>query len=122
MTEIDRLKEKLINLRLKEMANNIENLVAQAAQHNRGPIDILDQLAEIELEYRRQKAIKSKWNQSKLTEKITIDQFDFNHHSSRKEQKTHIINLLSTDFIRSRVDVILIGNPGVGKTFLAKCL
>ncbi|MBF0510376.1 MAG: ATP-binding protein [Deltaproteobacteria bacterium] len=66
--------------------------------------------------------MKSKWNQSKLTERITIDQFDFNHHSSRKEQKTHIINLLSTDFIRSRVDVILIGNPGVGKTFLAKCL
>ena len=33
-----------------------------------------------------------------------------------------IQNLLSLDFVSQKKDIILIGNPGVGKTFLAKCI
>lgn len=66
--------------------------------------------------------IKLRWQQSRLNEKITIDQFDFNHHKSRKDQKTQILNLLNLDFLKEHKDVILIGNPGTGKTFLAKCI
>jgi DNA replication protein DnaC len=36
--------------------------------------------------------------------------------------KTRLLNLLNLDFIAAHSDVILIGNPGTGKTFLAKCL
>jgi DNA replication protein DnaC len=42
--------------------------------------------------------------------------------SSRKNQKSRILNLLDLGFIEQRKDIILIGNPGVGKSFLAKCL
>ena len=52
----------------------------------------------------------------------TIDQFDFTFHGSRKNQKSRILNLMDMGFIEQRKDIILIGNPGVGKSFLAKCM
>jgi len=122
MTEIDRLKEKFMKLRLKAMAYELEAVLEKAAQKNLGLLSALNLLADVELEQRWQNAINLRWNQSKLTEKITIDQFDFNHHKSRKDQKTRILNLLNLEFVRERMDVILIGNPGTGKTFMAKCI
>jgi DNA replication protein DnaC len=122
MTEIENIKDKLIALRLKAMANHLESVIEQANQKNHDLLFVLRQLADIETEDRRQNAIRLRFQQSKLHEKITIDQFDFHHHNSRKEQKTTILNLLNLDFIRNHMDVILIGNPGTGKTFLAKCI
>ena len=122
MTELDRIKDKLINLRLKVMAQHLETLVKEANEKNRDFLFVLEQLVDLEAEHRWQNAIKLRFQQSRLNEKITIDQFDFNHHKSRKDQKTQILNLLNLEFVREHKDVILIGNPGTGKTFLAKSI
>ena len=122
MSAMQDLKAKLIHLRLKGMADHLEATVAQAATTNLDLLITLSRLADIELEQRFHNAIALRWKQSKLTEKLPIDQFDFAHHKSRQEQKTRILNLLNLDFVQTHMDVILIGNPGAGKTFLAKCL
>jgi DNA replication protein DnaC len=122
MTTIQDLKDKLTQLRLKGISDQLEAIVEQAARNNLDFLATLSRLADIEIEQRFQNAIALRWKQSKLTEKLTIDQFDFDHHKSRQEQKTRILNLLNLDFVRAHMDVILIGNPGAGKTFLAKCL
>lgn len=121
-TELDQLKDKLARLQLRAMMQNLETVVREAGEKNLGFLASLNRLADLELERRWQNAIKLRWEQAKLFEKCTVDQFDFEHHKSRKEQKTRILNLLSLEFIRDRMDVILIGNPGTGKTFLAKCI
>lgn len=122
MTGIEGLKEKLSQLRLKAMAVQLEDVLEMASQKNHDLISIFNHLADIELEKRWQNAIDLRWRQSKLTEKITIDQFDFKHHKSRQDQKNRILNLMNLDFIRKQMDAIFIGNPGTGKTFLAKCI
>ena len=122
MTATQDLRDKLTQLRLKGMADELTTVMEQATQNNLDLLTSLDRLADIEIEQRFQNAIALRWKQSKLTEKLTIDQFDFDHHKSRKEQKTRILNLLNLDFVHAHMDVILIGNPGAGKTFLAKCL
>ncbi|MEW6328043.1 MAG: ATP-binding protein [Thermodesulfobacteriota bacterium] len=104
------------------MYQNLDSILEEARQKNLNTVSAFTRLADLELEQRRQTAIKLRWTQSRLHEKCTIDQFDFEHHKSRKEQKTRILNLLDLEFIRQHMDVILIGNPGTGKTFLAQCI
>jgi|APFre7841882590_1041340.scaffolds.fasta_scaffold17349_1 DNA replication protein DnaC len=119
---IESLIEQLRVLHLKAFAEHLPQVMEMATQKNWPALTILEHLVQLELELKRQHKIASCLKQSKLLEKITIDQFDFDFHSSRKKQKTLIQNLLSLDFITREKDIILIGNPGVGKTFLAKCI
>jgi DNA replication protein DnaC len=119
---MEHLREKLINLRLKVMARELDAVLQDANTNNTDFLSILERLADMETEHRWQNAIKLRFQQSKLNEKTTIDQFDFNHHKSRKDQRTQILNLFNLEFVREHKDVILIGNPGTGKTFLAKSI
>jgi len=93
-----------------------------AEEKNWPPLNIMEHLLDLELEARRIRRIALRFKESKLIEKPTINQFDFNFHVSRKKQKTRILNLMSLEFIKQKKDIILIGNPGVGKSFIAKCI
>jgi len=114
------LKFKL--LRLKTCAGNILQVTDIAKQKNWSALQIIEHLLDLELEAREKNRIALRFKQSKLFDKPTIDQFDFNFHLSRKKQKNRIINLMDLEFIQQKKDIILIGNPGVGKSFLAKCI
>jgi len=114
--------EKAKTLRLKTISNQLPQVIETAGQNNWPALDTIAHLFELEIETRRQNRIALCFRQSKLTEKLTIDQFDFTHHSSRKKHKTRILDLMSLEFLKARMDIILIGNPGVGKTFLAKAV
>jgi len=122
MTDVAHIKEKLINLRLKVMAQHLEAVLKEATEKNRDSLYVLNQLADLEAAHRWHNAVTLRFQQSKLNEKITIDQFDFNHHKSRRDQKTQILNLLNLEFVKEHKDVIVIGNPGTGKSFLAKSI
>jgi DNA replication protein DnaC len=122
MTASQRLKDKLTDLRLKGLLQQLDPTLEQATQKNLDVVTTLNLLADIALEQRWQNAILLRWRPSALKDKLTIDQCNFDHHKSRNEQKTRILKLLNLDFVAAHSDVILIGNPGTGKTFLAKCL
>jgi len=119
---MDSLRDKLSKLRLKVVSQHLEQVLKEAKDKNLSILAVLQRLADLELEHRWQAAIKLRFTQSRLPESLTIDQFDFNHHKSRKEQKERILSLLDLEFVRDKMDVILIGNPGTGKTFIAQAL
>jgi DNA replication protein DnaC len=119
---IDSIIEKFKLLRLKTCANNILQVTELAKQKNWSTLQLIEHLLDLELEVREKNRITLRFKQSKLFEKLTIDQFDFNFHTSRKNQKNRILNLMDLAFIQQKKDIILIGNPGVGKSFLAKCI
>jgi DNA replication protein DnaC len=119
---IKTIVEKFEQLKMKACAQNLEEVMKMAEEKNWPPLNIMEHLLDLELEARRIRRIALRFKESKLIEKPTINQFDFNFHVSRKKQKTLILNLMSLEFIKQKKDIILIGNPGVGKSFLAKCI
>lgn len=119
---IDTVINKFKNLRLKHCAENIAEIIRQTEEKNLSALHAVDRLLDLEMEGREQNRIALRYKQSKLTEKPTIDQFNFNYHSSRQRQKSLILSLMDLEFIKQKKDIILIGNPGVGKSFIAKCL
>jgi DNA replication protein DnaC len=119
---IDEVIDKCKQLRLKACGQNIAQVIEMATEKNWSTLKTVVYLFDLELEYRRQNRIALCFKKSKLTEKLTVDQFDFNYHRSRKEQKSKVLNLTSLEFMQQKKDVILIGNPGTGKSFLAKCI
>ena len=106
---IDSVTEKFKQLRLKTCADNLKEVLETAGEKNWSCLQIIDYLAALELEEKEKNRVELRFKQSKLLVRPTIDQFDFNFHVSRKKQKNKILNLM-------------IGNPGVGKSFLAKCI
>jgi DNA replication protein DnaC len=56
---------------------------------------------------------------SRLPTQPTLDRFHFAHHKSRQQIKNRLLHLLDLDFLQQGTNVVIIGNPGVGKTFLA---
>ena len=119
---IESVIEKCKALKLKAIAEHLEQTTVLAEHRNWTPLQMIDHLFELELQLRQKNRIERCFKQSKLYEKTTIDQFDFTFHGSRKNQKSRIVNLMDLEFIKHRKDIILIGNPGVGKSFLAKCM
>ena len=101
---IDSLIEKLKLLRLKAFAENLSQVLETAKQKNWSVLQSLDHLADLELELRKQNRKILCFKQSKLFEKPTLDQFDFNFHPSRKNRK-HLfrISCLLSLLIRKRI-------------------
>jgi DNA replication protein DnaC len=101
------------------MAQNLETMTAQAASRN---LSFSAALADLELEARHSRAIERRFKPSRLPAQPTLDQFHFSHHKSRQQAKNRILRLLELDLLKQGTNVVIIGNPGVGKTFLAEIL
>jgi DNA replication protein DnaC len=119
---IESVVDKCTALKLKAIADNLQQTIIFAEHKNWSSLQAIDHLFTLELELRRKNRIDRCFKQSKLYETLTIDQFDFNYHHSRKKNKTRILNLMDLEFVEHNKDIIFIGNPGVGKSLLAKCI
>ncbi len=117
---IEDLIHKCKKLKLRAFTENIEQVLTMSTQNNWPTLKIIEHLVDLELDLRKKNRVTRCFKQSGLGDQTTIDQFDFGHHISRKKQKNKILDLLNLEFIRQKKDVILIGNPGVGKSFLAR--
>ena len=116
------LHEKLNQLSLTTMSRQLDQTVSDAVTRNLSLVQALEALADSELEARNGRSIERRFRLARLHARYSIDSFHFKHHKSRMDLKTRILRLLDLEFVVKGTSVIIIGNPGTGKTFLAKIL
>jgi len=116
------LKCKLTQLKLDFMEQELDRVVTDAAARSLSPAATLEWLADLELEGRKNRSVERRFRLSKLQAKHGIESFNFNHHKSRQQIKSKILRLLDMDFVKQGTNIVLIGNPGTGKTFLSKII
>jgi DNA replication protein DnaC len=116
------LAEKLTQLHLTTMAEKVEMMTQEVAKENLSFPAALERLTDLEIKARHGRAIERRFRLSRLPAQPTLDQFHFAHHKSRQQARNRILRLLDLDFLQQGTSVVIIGNPGVGKTFLAQIL
>jgi DNA replication protein DnaC len=116
------LPEKLDQLSLSTMSRQLETTISEAATRNLSVTATLEWLADMELEARNHRAIERRFKCSRLQAQPCIDTFHFHHHKTRSQNKNRILRLLDLEFLHKGTNLVFIGNPGVGKTFLSKML
>jgi DNA replication protein DnaC len=104
------------------MSRHVETTLTEAASKNLSTSATLEWLADLELEARQQRAIERRYKCSRLQAQPSIDTFQFQHHKTRQQAKPRILRLLDLQFLTMGTNLVFIGNPGVGKTFLAKII
>lgn len=120
MTKIEKLKESLLALRLKTMAEILEETLKKSRTDNLSSIDILFILASQEIAARQERLVKTRITQAQFPVIKTLDAFDF--FFPKSINKSLILNLFDLHFIEEKHNVIIMGPPGTGKTHLALAL
>ncbi len=104
------------------MSRQLETTISEAATKNLSVAATLERLADLELEARRNRAVERRFQCARLQAQASIDAFHFQHHKSRLQNKNPILHLLQLEFLAKGTNIVIIGNPGVGKTFLSRII
>jgi len=114
------LQHHLKALRLPTVAAECEAIAARCATDNVDHLGFLLQLCERELLDRERRAAERRLKAAKFPTLKTLDDFDFAAQPSLN--KVLVAELMRGEFVDRRESVILVGNPGTGKTHLATAL
>jgi len=114
------IRESAKNLFLTNTAANYDLFVEEAKNTDMPHDEFLDNILMREIEYRKGNRLKKRITSAKFPHKKYLVDLD----RSLYEKKTAklIGTLSSLEFIKNKENLILIGNPGVGKTHLAIAL
>lgn len=113
------LQKHLKQLRLHGMNSSLETRLLEASQGT-SATEVLASLVQDELDFRRSRQLQTRLKSSGLPERPTLTDFDWNYNP--KLPKKMIFELATTKFIRDGEDALLIGNPGTGKSHVAKVI
>jgi DNA replication protein DnaC len=114
------LEHHLKALRLPTILAEAEKTAKRCATDNVDHLGFLLQLCELELIEREQRAAARRLKIAKLPMYKTMDQFDFRAQSSIN--KSLVLELMRCEYIEQRYNLLMVGNPGTGKTHLAIAL
>jgi len=116
----ERLQTALRHLRLSGLAQSLDVRLQEAAGHNLNHAEFLELILQDELLVRQERLIARRVKAACFRDLKPLDEFDwsFNPKIPRKQ----IYDLATCRFIREVRDVLFLGPPGVGKSFLVQAL
>ncbi|MGE5560604.1 MAG: IS21-like element helper ATPase IstB [Chloroflexota bacterium] len=120
MNPVERLKNDLSGLGLKDAADALDQVLDSASKTKLPYADFLIELLARELAVRRERYLKARTRLAHLPFHKRLEDFDFSYQPSLDEGQ--IRELATLSFAEQAHNVILLGPPGVGKTHIAVAL
>ena len=114
------LTQTLRQLRLSGLLSSLEVRLAEAAGNHLDHGEFLELILQDELAVRASRLVDRRTRAAMFRECKPLDEFDFGFNSSIKRKQIH--DLASCKFIREKADVLFLGPPGVGKSFLVQAI
>jgi DNA replication protein DnaC len=118
------MKESLLSalrkLRLSGLSQTLEVRLQEAASHNLSHAEFLELILQDELTVRQERLIDRRVKAAGFRELKPLEEFDWGFNPSIK--KKQVYDLACCRFIRESRDVLWMGPPGVGKSFLVQAL
>jgi DNA replication protein DnaC len=116
----ERLQSALRRLRLSGLAQSLQVRLEEAIANRLTHDEFLELILQDELAVRGERLIARRTKAADFREVKTLDQFNFAFNPSINKQQ--IYELATCRFIREARDVLWLGPPGVGKSFLVQAL
>jgi DNA replication protein DnaC len=114
------LQKELRNLKLAGIAKNLDDKIKYANSKELAYLDFIKLLVEDEKISRKNNSLKRRASKAKIPRVKRIEEFDFKFQSQLN--KSLILELATCSFIEKKENIILMGQPGTGKTHLAEAL
>jgi DNA replication protein DnaC len=116
----DTLLTTLKQLRLSGLAETLEVRLQEAAGHNLSHSEFLELILQDELLVRSERLIQRRVTAAAFRELRPLDEFEWSFNPSI--QKKQLFDLATCRFVRETRDVLFLGPPGVGKSFLVQAI
>lgn len=114
------LTTALKQLRLSGLLETLDVRLQEAAGHQLGHAEFLELVLQDELLVRSERLIQRRVKAAQFRELKALDQFDWSFNPSI--HKKQIFDLATCRFVREARDVLFLGPPGTGKSFLVQAL
>jgi DNA replication protein DnaC len=118
--DIETIKEDLKALRLKDMANALDDVLQNTQNLQQGHLYFLSELAKIQIEASQKRSYDRKVQKANFPPNMSFDNFDWNFQPSLNVEQLKDLKTLS--FIRSRHPLLIFGKTGCGKSHIAAAL
>jgi DNA replication protein DnaC len=114
------LRAALKQLRLSGLLESLEVRLHEAAGNGLNHAEFLELILQDELAVRADRQLQRRVKAAQFRELKTLEDFDFAFNPSIKRKQ--IYDLATCRFVREARDVLFLGPPGVGKSFLVQAL
>jgi DNA replication protein DnaC len=114
------LRKTLKQLRLSGLLESLEIRLQEAAGHGLSHAEFLELILQDELAVRGDRQLERRFKAAQFRERKSLEDFDWSFNPSIPRKQVY--DLASCRFLREGRDVLWLGPPGVGKSFMVQAI